>query len=245
MFQWDSDLPSSKWFWPSWIRGRAVLPACEWHICSCQAGLHSTRNCLPDYFCNFKKQQAVVEGLYKGLMHHLSDYSHTEGTYWLDFFQSPSDVLVPVLINNCSSSSSVLCILLHPVTFRMWGFSPGELWTESALPHPGLCSLLHLHPQHQESALRGLCKNSFCSQFPQLELQQVGILGRLWGGRTPSSWHHSLLMTAWCLQFNVLLQRRRWIHPEVDRVGQASTSDELHLYKPLPAHYAHHRTAGN
>lgn len=131
-------------------------------------------------------------------MHHLSYYSHTEGTYWLDFFQSPSDVLVPVLINNCSSSSSVLCLLLHPVTFSMWGVSPGELWTQSALPHPGLCSLLHLHPQHQESALRGLCKNSFCSQFPQLELQQVGILGRLWEGEPH---RHDTTHCWWLLYF--------------------------------------------
>lgn len=44
---------------------------------------------------------------------------------------------------------------------------------------------------------------------------------------------------------NVMLQGRGCLHPEVHRVGQAPTSDELHLYHPLPGHDAHHRTAGN
>lgn len=40
-------------------------------------------------------------------------------------------------------------------------------------------------------------------------------------------------------------QHRRCIHPEIDRAGETPPGDELHIYHPLPGHYAHHCTTGN
>lgn len=94
------------------------------------------------------------------------------------------------LISIWSFSSSVLCLLLYPVTCGMCSFSPRKLWTQSTLPHPGLCSLLHHHPQHQESVLCGLRKYYFCSWQ---ELQQVGTLCGLLEGEP----HHYVTMHCW------------------------------------------------
>lgn len=39
-------------------------------------------------------------------------------------------------------------------------------------------------------------------------------------------------------------QRRRKIHPGMYRAGETPPDYELHIYRPVPVHCAHHRTTG-
>lgn len=82
-----------------------------------------------------------------------------------------------------------------------------------------------------------------------------GHSGKAIGGETPD--HHYTIYCRWqkntlfilfwgCFcKLNVLLLQWRCIHPAVNRVGQASKSDELHLHHAFPGHYVHHCIAGN
>ena len=128
-----------KWFLWARIRGGSLLPACEWWIC------------YPETIMKWQYLMPVYIRL--NLIVFANSFWHVfKGTVHLKIY------LLVMYISFSPFSPSVLRVLLYPLAHRLWSLPPGELWAQSALPHAGLRSILHHHPQHQERSLRGLRK---------------------------------------------------------------------------------------